>query len=342
MAKSPKISTAGLSTRLGGYSGGYSLNAPKIKQNSLSTKLGGSFGSNKETGNIIDVQNKLTQLGLNQKKFSTPNVTALAEKYKAANSIGYTSAADEYAKNKPTAITGLGSDYFQNLRTQRLESLRNEFFGDFGKFETGMYGESASGRLGSGVAKTLLQETVARPYTEQFGAIESDIYGQQQQEAARVETFNTEQMANYNSTLASLRAQDANVELQINELANTAALAEAGMLNDNEIAAYKLQLDSLNAALDDYRTEQQIDQTERQITYPEGTDDAVSTQTMSVPAKNTIIIDKGLVQQHDRDYRSLLKKQNLNPSEIEFKQWYESTYSEKSKNYKRAHSMGRD
>jgi hypothetical protein len=136
----------------------------------------------------------------------------------------------------PTMITGLSNDYFTNQRNQMVDQLRQEFFGPLGKVQATASGESAAGRLGSGVGKRVIQETAMRPFAEGMGKIGQDVVQAQMQEQARVDTQNANLMSSYRDQLQRAREFNATQDNTYNELSSKVNMAKAGLLNDYQIA----------------------------------------------------------------------------------------------------------
>ena len=122
--------------------------------------------------------------------------------------------------------------YYESVKQGMKEDLRNEFFGSGGKFEVGLAGESAAGRLGSPVAQRILQNTVTEPFTK--GAIQIDRNVFQLQEESRNE-------------IAKLNAD---LNQRYNDMAFRISQAERGVLSEEQVAQLDADLRAYEARLD--------------------------------------------------------------------------------------------
>ena len=165
-----------------------------------------------------------------------------------APDISYTPLAKDFAAAyRPKEVKGLGPEFFDIQRQNIKEQLRQEVFGPTGQAQQVASGESAAGRLGSGVGKRILEETVGRPFAEKSIQIDRDILSAQLQESARVQQFNAEQSNQFTSLVANLEQADSSNALtaataratlsgQYSELAARLADAQAGRATQEQIA----------------------------------------------------------------------------------------------------------
>lgn len=155
------------------------------------------------------------------------------------------------AQYAPKPVQGLSQDFFQSQREELKDQLRREFFGPVGVAQQAVSGESAAGRLGSGVGKRIIEETVTRPFIDASVKIDRALLQEQMKEMARVQEFNAEQANQFSNRVATLAAADsqnklvadrANAELQASfyDFASRLADAEAGRMTEMQLA----QLDS--------------------------------------------------------------------------------------------------
>lgn len=132
-----------------------------------------------------------------------------------APTINYTPIAQEFAKAyKPRQIAAVDPAFFTSQRESLKEQLRREFFGQTGVAQKTASDESAAGRLGSGVGKRILEESVARPFMDTSAQIDRDSLQAQLAETARVQQFNAEQNNTFNSVVANLAQADSGNALQ--------------------------------------------------------------------------------------------------------------------------------
>jgi hypothetical protein len=174
--------------------------------------------------------------------------------------VQYNPVANQFANQRPQQIQGLGQDFFQQERDRRRDDLRKEFFGPQGVLSQASYGESAAGRLGSGVGKRVLENTVSNPFAQAFTGIDRDVGQQQMQEQARVQELNSQIQNDYTKFLGNLSQTDSSnalnasiankeIETQINELAARMSTDWAKNLNDYELKAYENYIDLLREQL---------------------------------------------------------------------------------------------
>jgi ribosome-binding protein aMBF1 (putative translation factor) len=163
-----------------------------------------------------------------------------------------------FANQKP--IQGLGSDYFNNMRTQMADNLRREYYGPLGTAQQMASQESAAGRLDSGVGQRVMEESVARPFASGLVDIETNILQKQMEEAARVETANQGQDQFRQQILANIYASDsanameaakANTQLatRFSEIASDMAKYERGEISEQEMFNKKMEFDSIVAEI---------------------------------------------------------------------------------------------
>lgn len=176
---------------------------------------------------------------------------------KAPNVVGQT---QQFTSQMPR-IEGLGGDYFQRAREARKEDLRREFFGPLGVAQQAASGESAGGRLGSGVGQRILEETVTRPYMEGLMDIDRDIMQREAEERARVETVQAQQeqfkmgalqqaaLADSTNAVQSQIAS-ANIANTMNQLASQLAMGEAGLLSQEQMQDAQLKLNAMVSSLE--------------------------------------------------------------------------------------------
>ena len=203
----------------------------------------------------------------------------------------------------PQQIAGTPASFFESQKQQLTEQLRNEFFGGGGKFEGALANESAAGRLGSGVARRILQQTVTEPFAQAQVDIGRNVLQAQLQDQARVEQFNAQQAQQFaENRLAAeqfnaqerravtdriarlaevdsgnaLKAQLANqsIQTEFNSLAERLATAQTAQeisILENQIkaweAAQKLRLDFNSQR----QREKELALQFEGITFPEGT-----------------------------------------------------------------------
>ncbi len=160
----------------------------------------------------------------------------------------FTGVADQFAAVGPQSIQGLGQDYFNQQRDLLKERLRQDFFGPLGTLQQTASGESAAGRLGSGVGQRVLSEAALTPYARAQGEYDTQFANLFQQEQARVQEFNATQMNSFQDRLAQLRANDQGVQVQLQDLAMRSADAEAGRLSQQAIAQLESDLRVWEAA----------------------------------------------------------------------------------------------
>lgn len=176
------------------------------------------------------------------------------------------SLAETFAEVGPAQIAGRPAEFFQEQKEGLREQLRQEFFGPLGTAQQRASAEAAAGRLGSGVGQVVLEETVTRPFAQAFAQIERDVNLLQLEEQSRVEQFNAAQFNDYQNTLANLRSVDsanvleaeranATIALQLDQLANQAAQAEAGLLSQEAMAEVEANLQVFETAVQDQQRE---------------------------------------------------------------------------------------
>lgn len=181
-----------------------------------------------------------------------------------APTVNYNPITPEVSKLTPTRITGLPDQYFQSQKDQLKEQLREEFFGRGGNWDTAVESESAAGRLGSGVARQMLQKTVTEPFIKASTTIDQNILQSVLAERARVEGYNADQVTKYNELLSRaaevdssnrLTAEKASADLitQYNDLASRLADAEAGRLSQEGIAQLEGNIRIFQSVLEDRR-----------------------------------------------------------------------------------------
>lgn len=155
--------------------------------------------------------------------------------------------APMFASQAPKPIEGLGNDYYTAQREQMKEALRQEFFGPLGTVQQTASGESAAGRLGSGVGKQVIAESALRPFAQGSAAIDQNVLQAQLQEQAQVRQFNADQQSKFQGIMATLASADssnaldaakanASIRSDYNKLLGTLADAEAGRLSQEAIA----------------------------------------------------------------------------------------------------------
>ncbi len=126
--------------------------------------------------------------------------------------------------------------YYDSVKTSMMDDLKKEFFGTGGRiggrFEGALNQESAAGRLGSPVAQALLQETVTQPFADASTKIGQQVFQQQQQDRMNVAQMNQQFNASYN------------------DLASRAAMAERGLLSQEQVAQLDADLRGYEARLE--------------------------------------------------------------------------------------------
>ena len=193
----------------------------------------------------------------------TSGIPTIEQRYPGGSSFGVGQRMfDEFSSRlgaKPfSQIKEMPEEYFRSVKEGLMADLTNQFFGKGGKFEGAMAAESAAGRLGSPVARRILQETVSEPFMEQSRQIGRDVFQQQMESRDRIQQLN------------------ADFNLKYNDLSYRISQAERGVLSQEQVAqldadlrAYEAQLDAATkqaataaeidkALMEDYRRGQEL------------------------------------------------------------------------------------
>lgn len=184
------------------------------------------------------------------------------------NKIDVPSVFNMFKDKGPEKVQGLDPGYFQTERDRRRNDLREEFFGPSGLLNKTAYDESGAGRLGSGVSKRIIENTVTNPFTQRFTEIDSDIAQEQWKEQARVQETNAKLSSDYNNFLGNLasadsgnylQAQIANNEIQmsLDDLAARLGSDYAKQMNDYELEAYSNYIDMVKAQMEQNQFDRQ-------------------------------------------------------------------------------------
>lgn len=201
-----------------------------------------------------------------------------------AQKIGSTmpSLYDTFKNVQPTQIKGMDPRYYETQRAAMKDALRSEFFGPVGTLQQVASGESAAGRLGSGVGDVIIQETAMQPYANAMVDIDRNILSAQLEERSRVETFNAEQMGKYNEFKAGLMQADQTADLQLADIANRAAQMEYGTMTNQQVAQLESDMEIMRAAMDSY-----VKQYANYIDYLGAQNDYLRTLSGGQPIKET-------------------------------------------------------
>lgn len=191
--------------------------------------------------------------------------------------IEYESAADKFAaRGGPESITGLGADYFDRGAESSREALLDQYFGDFGRLDQTMAGEGAAGRLGSGVARRMVQAGVTKPFAMAAAEIENKKLQLMAEDEARVSQFNAEQKNQYNQTMAQLMQSDSSNKViadkanaDIEKEITTMELGIAKAQTEADIAYWNNKLEVFNASWDTWYKQKQIGLEELGVILPE-------------------------------------------------------------------------
>jgi len=159
----------------------------------------------------------------------------------------------------PVPVTGLPDSYYSSQREGLKEALRQEFFGPLGTVQQVASGESAAGRLGSGVGKRVIEQAALLPFATGATQIDRNVMQAQAEEQTQLRQFNAQQQTQYRSVLATLMAADSSNALEAskaqatlkqdyNRLLATLADAEAGRLSQEAIAQLEADVRIYEAA----------------------------------------------------------------------------------------------
>lgn len=124
-------------------------------------------------------------------------------------------------------ILGLGQEFYDSQREQMKDALRKEFFGPLGTAQQAASNESAAGRLGSGVGKRVLEETVSAPYAQGLIDIDREILQSQLQEDARIGEYSLEIAKTQSANQFEAQQANANLAAKYDELAYQMATAQS-------------------------------------------------------------------------------------------------------------------
>ena len=267
-------------------------NALPVTQTSFVNANSGGYGQNSGTGGTAPTgSNSVTgpfgsfipKSGI-PPTFDAPDRTArqLFDTY--AQKIGSTmpSLYDTFKNVQPTQIKGMDPRYYETQRAAMKDALRSEFFGPVGTLQQVASGESAAGRLGSGVGDVIIQETAMQPFANAMVDIDRNILSAQLEERSRVETFNAEQMGKYNEFKAGLMQADQTADLQLADIANRAAQMEYGTMTNQQVAQLESDMEIMRAAMDSY-----VKQYANYIDYLGAQNDYLRTLSGGQPIKET-------------------------------------------------------
>lgn len=173
------------------------------------------------------------------------------------------SLAASFQQYAPQDVAGKGEDYYTSMRDQLKEALRREYFGPLGTVQQTVSGESAAGRLDSGVGKRIIEEAAIRPFNDSYLNIERQVFQMQAEEEAQLRQFNADQRNQFTGLLGTLSAKDSENEMQrniantqiamdMNKLAVTAAAAERGELGREALAQLESNLRVWEAGVNSY------------------------------------------------------------------------------------------
>lgn len=95
------------------------------------------------------------------------------------------------------AVAGPGQSYYDQQKESIKEGLRRDFFGPLGRVQQTVSGESAAGRLGSGVGKRIIEETAMNPFAQAITAADRDVNIQQGADMQRIAELNASMQAQY-------------------------------------------------------------------------------------------------------------------------------------------------
>jgi hypothetical protein len=166
----------------------------------------------------------------------------------------------QFANLTPAYATTKPEDYYTTLRDQLKDALRQEFFGPTGTLQQVASQESAAGRLGSGVGKRIIEESALKPFAMGSTNIDQNILQTQINERQQVEQFNSGQYNDYLNRMATLTQNQATLGVQMKQLAEQAAMADAGLLNQQAIAQLEANVRIWEAAVTDARKAQELTQ----------------------------------------------------------------------------------